>query len=98
MAKQEFTLDDLRQVLRRSAGADEGVDLDGDILDTTFEDLGYDSLALLETEGHIRREYGLRLEDDTLTAAPTPRHLLTAVNAHIAELTPANRPASRPAT
>jgi act minimal PKS acyl carrier protein len=87
MAEQEFTLEDLRQVLRRSAGAEEGVDLDGDILDTRFEDLGYDSLALLETESNIKREYGIQLEDDTLTAAPTPRELLTAVNARIAEVT-----------
>jgi act minimal PKS acyl carrier protein len=87
MTKQEFTLDDLRQVLRTSAGAEEGVDLDGDILDTNFEDLGYDSLALLETESHIKREYGIRLEDDSLTAAPTPRELLTTVNARIAEVT-----------
>jgi act minimal PKS acyl carrier protein len=84
MTKQEFTLDDLRQVLRRSAGAEEGVDLDGDILDTTFEELGYDSLALLETEGHIKREYEIRLEDDTLTPTRTPRQLLTSVNAHLA--------------
>jgi minimal PKS acyl carrier protein len=88
MSKREFTLDDLRQVLRRSAGADEGVDLDGDILDTSFQDLGYDSLALLETEGTIKREYGIELEDDSVTAAPTPRELLTTVNARIAEVTP----------
>jgi act minimal PKS acyl carrier protein len=88
MAKREFTLDDLRRVLRKSAGAAEGVDdLDGDILDTSFEELGYDSLALLETESHIKREHGIRLEDDSLTAAPTPRELLTVVNARIAEIT-----------
>jgi minimal PKS acyl carrier protein len=80
----DFTIDQLRRILREGAGAEEGVDLDGDILDTGFEELGYDSLALLETGGRIEREYGIRLGDAVLTGAVTPRALLDAVNAHLA--------------
>lgn len=87
MAKQEFTLDDLRRILRASAGAEEGVDLDGDILETRFGELGYDSVALLETQSHIEREYAIRLEDNTLTATLTPRELLATVNTRVAEVT-----------
>ncbi|MCG8971667.1 acyl carrier protein [Streptomyces sp. CL12-4] len=76
-----FTLDDLRRILREAAGADEGVDLDGDILGTEFEALGYESLALLETGGRIEREYGITLDDDTLAEARTPGELVDAVNA-----------------
>jgi minimal PKS acyl carrier protein len=79
-----FTIDQLRRILREGAGADEGIDLDGDILDTGFEELGYDSLALLETGSRIEREYGIRLGDAVLTGAETPRALLAAVNAHLA--------------
>ncbi|MEX2982677.1 acyl carrier protein [Streptomyces sp. C36] len=84
MPATSFTLEDLRRILREGAGADEGVDLDGDILDTEFETLGYESLALLETGGRIERELGITLDDDTLTDARTPRALIEAVNARLA--------------
>ncbi|MEU6120006.1 acyl carrier protein [Streptomyces sp. NPDC047117] len=79
-----FTLDDLKRILLEGAGADEGVDLNGDILDTEFEELGYESLALLETGGRIEREYGITLDDSALTDATTPRALVEVVNAHLA--------------
>ncbi|WP_406456018.1 acyl carrier protein [Streptomyces sp. NBC_00876] len=78
-----FALDDLRRILREAAGAEEGVDLDADILDTTFDALGYESLALLETGGRIEREYGIALDDDTLTDADTPRALIDVVNTQL---------------
>ncbi|MFD8465534.1 acyl carrier protein [Streptomyces cyaneofuscatus] len=81
MAPQEFTHADLKRILLEGAGAEEGVDLDGDILDTDFEALGYESLALLETAGRIEREFGLSLEDDVFVTHPTPRALTAAVNA-----------------
>jgi act minimal PKS acyl carrier protein len=81
VSTKEFTLDDLKRILREGAGADESVDLDGDILDTGFEDLGYESLALLETGGRIEREFGITLDDDALFEARTPRALIAAVNA-----------------
>lgn len=84
MSTQIFTLADLKRILLEGAGADEGVDLDGDILDKEFEELGYESLALLETGGRIEREYSITLDDSTLTEAITPRLLVEAVNAHVA--------------
>ncbi|MEU7580018.1 acyl carrier protein [Streptomyces sp. NPDC041068] len=78
-----FTVDDLKRILREGAGADEGVDLDGDILDAAFDELGYDSLALLETSGRIEREYGITLDESLLADAPTPSALIDAVNAHL---------------
>ncbi|MDQ0948216.1 act minimal PKS acyl carrier protein [Streptomyces phaeochromogenes] len=83
MPAHEFTIEDLRRILRDGAGADEAVDLDGDILDTDFESLGYESLALLETSGRIEREFGITLDDDTVTEAKTPRALLGAVNSFL---------------
>jgi act minimal PKS acyl carrier protein len=80
----ELTIDDLKRILRESAGEEEGIDLDGDILDLTFEDLGYDSLALLETGSRIEREHGIELEDTAITVAETPRVLLTVVNEQLA--------------
>jgi acyl carrier protein len=79
MTTPELTLDDLRRILRAVAGEAEGAGLDGDILDVSFTDLGYDSLALLETAGQIERERDLQLAESTVTEAQTPRQLLAAV-------------------
>ncbi|MFF1560774.1 acyl carrier protein [Streptomyces sp. NPDC058279] len=85
MSKQEFTIDDLKRILLEGAGADEGVDLDGDILDTDFESLGYESLALLETGGRIEREFGITLDDDVFVDNSTPRSLVAAINESLKE-------------
>jgi act minimal PKS acyl carrier protein len=86
MAEQAFTLDDLRRILIEAAGADESYNLDGDILDTDFEELGYESLALLETGGRIEREYGISLDEEVLSIANTPRLLIDTVNSGLASL------------
>ena len=79
-----FTLEALKRILLEGAGASEDVDLDGDILDTDFEALGYESLALLETGGRIEREYDITLDDSVLSGATTPKALIEAVNAQLA--------------
>ncbi|MEU4273236.1 acyl carrier protein [Streptomyces sp. NPDC026092] len=85
MSTKEFTIADLKRILLEAAGAEEGVDLDGDILDTDFEELGYESLALLETGGRIEREYGISLDDEVFTDNRTPRSLVDAINSHLKE-------------
>jgi len=84
VSTQPFTIDDLKRILLEGAGAAESVDLDSDILDTEFEQLGYESLALLETSSRIEREYGITLTDTVLADATTPRVLLDVVNQHLA--------------
>ncbi|GAA2946243.1 MULTISPECIES: acyl carrier protein [Streptomycetaceae] len=74
------TLADLTRMLRESAGEEEGVDLDGDVIDTPFMELGYDSLALLQVIGQIQREYGIQIPDDAVVDAETPGALLTLIN------------------
>jgi act minimal PKS acyl carrier protein len=80
MPGNTFTLADLCRILTEVAGTEQGVDLDGDILDTPFEDLGYDSLALLETSARIGQEFGRVLSDDAVVEALTPRIMLDLVN------------------
>jgi len=81
----QFTLDDLKQVLRTAAGEDESVDLDGDILDTDFGELGYDSLAIMETAGVIERSLGVQLPDDEVSQRHTPSEFIALVNSAIEE-------------
>ncbi|WP_133909886.1 acyl carrier protein [Streptomyces sp. NBC_00582] len=80
MSNRPFTIDDLKRILHTSAGVPEGVDFDADILDVAFDNLGYESLALLETCGSIEREFGVSIDDDSMTITDTPRTLLRLVN------------------
>jgi minimal PKS chain-length factor (CLF/KS beta) len=82
MTSEPFTLDDLKRILLAGAGADESVNLDGEILDMNFEDLGYESIALLETGSRIEREFGVSLDDSGLIGT-TPRTLLKIVNSQL---------------
>ncbi|MGH3770148.1 MAG: acyl carrier protein [Pseudonocardiaceae bacterium] len=85
MVRKELTIDDLTTILRAAAGADERVNLEGDILDVEFTDLGYDSLALMETGSRIEREFGATFDEDTVLSATTPRAFLAAVNESAAQ-------------
>ncbi|MEV8504810.1 acyl carrier protein [Actinoplanes sp. NPDC051475] len=74
-----MTIDDLRRILTDCAGEDESVDLQGDIIDVPFSELGYDSLALMETASRIKQEFGVELTDEQIADAGTPRALLGLV-------------------
>lgn len=84
MGIREVTIDDLRRIMREAAGEDEDVDLNGHILDVPFDELGYDSLALLETGRRIEAEHGIRLDDSAIIDAATPRVLLAVLNEQLA--------------
>ncbi len=76
----QLTLDDLREIMIEAAGDDDAVDLTLDILDTPFTELGFDSLAMLETVTLVKRRTGVAIADDELDSVGTPRALLAKVN------------------
>jgi glucose-1-phosphate thymidylyltransferase len=80
MPASVFTLDDLLRIMRACAGQDESVQLDGDITELSFAEIGYDSLALLETATWIERDYGLSLPEEDIQRADTPGMLMDLVN------------------
>lgn len=80
-----FTLDDLRRIIRTTVGVEDGVDLESDISDTDFDDLGYDSLAVLELAGHIKREYGVPLPEEVVLDLRTPALAVALINDRLAE-------------
>ena len=80
----EFTVTELRNHLLAAAGESEGADVGPDTLDTELDDLGYESLAILETGSRIERELGIRFDDADLFGATTPRALIDLVNAQLA--------------
>ncbi|BAL90264.1 putative acyl carrier protein [Actinoplanes missouriensis 431] len=75
-----MTIDDLRRILTECAGEDESVNLSGDILDTPFTDLGYDSLALIETAARIKQDFGIEIPDEQVATILTPRMMLETVH------------------
>jgi act minimal PKS acyl carrier protein len=79
-----ITLDDLRRIMRESAGADESVDLDGDIAAVPFEELGYDSLALLEMSAVVRQEFDVVVPDGALEHSKTPQDAVDLINQLVA--------------
>jgi acyl carrier protein len=79
MNDKYLTLEEFKQALLEAAGQGE-VDLGGDILDVEFQELGYDSIALLETSGRLERRFGVSFDDDTIASARTPRALLGLIN------------------
>ena len=81
----EFTIDDLKRIMRECAGEDESAGLDGDILDKSFDELGYDSLALLETASRTEREFHVKLPEEELGEVSTARQYLTFVNGRLTQ-------------
>ncbi|HEY8982969.1 MAG TPA: acyl carrier protein [Streptomyces sp.] len=86
MSADLFTIEILRRILLEGAGADDEAAVTGDISQKSFEELGYDSLAALETGARIGREYGLELEDSTILDAETLAELVDSVNQQIQAL------------
>lgn len=80
MSDQPITLEVLAQALTESAGSDEHTELNDEVLDVDFDELGYDSLALLETAARLERDHGIELDDDAATSVKTPRELLGLAN------------------
>jgi act minimal PKS acyl carrier protein len=79
----KLTIEDLRGILIACAGGDDA-ELTGDIALAPFEDLGYDSLALIETSAQLKRDYGVVIPDELITEVRTPRQLLDLVNQQLA--------------
>ncbi|GAB2678771.1 acyl carrier protein [Nocardia goodfellowii] len=78
-------LSELIAILRRCAGVDDQVVLDDTIIDTDFDALGYDSIALLEVTSDLERTYSIKLGDDAIAATSTPREVLSLVADHRGE-------------
>lgn len=77
----EFTLDDLKQVMQ--GDPDVLLKEEGDVLDTHFSELGYDSLAMLELSGRVQRDFGISLPDESIHHMETPRQALKYINEQI---------------
>ena len=74
-----FNSDDLTVIMRQCAGFDHAVDLDLSVLDHSYEQMGFDSLAVLEIQAEIERQLGVRLRTD-MELSSTPAATISSVN------------------
>lgn len=81
----ELTLQDLRKILEESSGEAEDFDWDrADTLDTPFDEIGYDSLALLEVTARVQQEFKVKIPDEAVHEMKTPREALGYLNGRLA--------------
>jgi act minimal PKS acyl carrier protein len=81
----QLTIDRLRDLLREVAGEDDAAETaTGDFSELTFEELGYDSLALMELATRIAKDFGVTIDDDQIAELETPAALLEIVNGSLA--------------
>jgi minimal PKS acyl carrier protein len=76
----EFTLNDLLGILRVSGGETDPAYSGAAARDVPLADLGYDSLAVLDAMGRVRRQFGVVLSDDAVTELLTPGAVVDYVN------------------
>lgn len=79
-----FSIDDLRKIMRETAGPGDHPILEGDILDVPFTDLDFDSLAVLELATRIQQDYGTPFPDDAVEEMSTPGDVLAYVTERLA--------------
>ena len=72
---RRFEFDDLKKILV-ACGIDSVSDLEGDIDALSFDDLGFDSIALMEMSSRIEREIGVRIGEEEVTGETTIVELL----------------------
>ncbi|MEV6524984.1 acyl carrier protein [Longispora sp. NPDC051575] len=79
---RQLTTTDLKDLMTACLGETaETVLPDGDAyLDTSFEELDFDSLARVELGEKVMDEYKISLPDGLVDQTPTPRALLAHIN------------------
>ncbi|MFG1944082.1 acyl carrier protein [Nonomuraea sp. NPDC048826] len=75
----QLSLEELKQTMRQVAG-DDDVELADDFETATFEELGFDSLAVFETVHRVERTCGRKLPEEELAEVTTPKEFLEFVN------------------
>ncbi|MGW4773252.1 acyl carrier protein [Nocardia sp. NPDC004278] len=78
-----MTITELRRILVECAGGEDIAELAGDIAGVDFEQLGYDSLALIETASRIQRDFGVTIPEEQLIDVKTPQELVDIVNSQV---------------
>jgi minimal PKS acyl carrier protein len=77
----QLTLQGLQDIMRECAGEEESAKPFDQAADESFDDLGYDSIALLETQSRVSQDYGVEISEEDLADLTTPREFVDHLNA-----------------
>ena len=83
MPVQEFTFDDIKNILVNRIGLSEAAVVDDPSL--SFEQLGLDSLAFVEIQLAMQQEYGFEIPDEDAQEIITVGQSIEYVNRKLAE-------------
>jgi len=78
-AVRTITLRELEEIMRQYVWEGEWLSFE-QAPDLPFDELGYDSLALLETHSRIKRDYGVEISEEDFGLITTPKSLVDFVN------------------
>lgn len=77
---KEMTLNHLFDLLSGCGGDVDSSTVNPQAMDTPFDELGCDSLSLLETTARIKRDLGVDIPDEKITEMRSPRAVIDYVN------------------
>ncbi|MDQ7907414.1 phosphopantetheine-binding protein [Phytohabitans sp. ZYX-F-186] len=78
-----LSLDELKGIMQSCAGADESVDLTPEAATMSFEELGYDSLAVIEMTTRLAQLFDIHIPDSETSTLDTPARLVDYVNGRL---------------
>lgn len=76
----DFTLDELKNIMRTCAGVADSTDLNSDIGHVEFGALGYDSLAVMAIKARVQQLCGVLVPDEGPESPETPNEIIEFVN------------------
>ncbi len=83
MSTREFTFEDVKDILVNRVGLPE--EKVGNDPDTTFEDMGLDSLAFVEIQLAMQQEYGFTIPDEDAEQISTIGEAIEYTNRRLRE-------------
>lgn len=78
-----LSLDELKGIMQSCAGADETVDLTPEGAETSFEELGFDSLAVIEVTTRLAQRFDIHIPDSETSTLDSPARLVDYVNGRL---------------
>jgi act minimal PKS acyl carrier protein len=83
----EFRLNDLIEIMREAAGEAEDITLDETSAEVDFDELGYDSLALMATSNLVEKRFGVLVPEEELGQTRTLTEFVELVNRQLGNAT-----------
>ena len=80
-----FGLDDLRKIMEQVSDEDDELNLDGDIAEQPFDELGLDSLGVLDLMTRIQQDWHVAVPDEVISTARVPQDVVDFVSQRLRE-------------